>query len=259
MTPGEGRQSAPRFPLCRGAQRGVGGVFVRRSTAPCQLHPPRRRRARCGGPRGRTHLPTTRPRRAGDPSISPQRTPGPPPAGRDPLQAPSQAGHALPAEPPADPPPRIGVPGSPIASPGRRARGTPRARLAPASVSLPLRLADACAPAPPLQVPPGGSARAPSLSRASLSPGTSAAGSRRTMIATAKEKNKNPKDSMTLLPCFYFVEVSGACGVSGGPPRRPKGQEPAQVWAAWGYLQRPGIWVGYTVVLGQRRWASQDL
>lgn len=28
------------------------------------------------------------------------------------------------------------------------------------------------------------------------------------MIAK-KEKNKTPKDSMTLLPCFYFVEVSG--------------------------------------------------
>lgn len=27
------------------------------------------------------------------------------------------------------------------------------------------------------------------------------------MIAM-KEKNKTPKDSMTLLPCFYFVEVS---------------------------------------------------
>lgn len=31
------------------------------------------------------------------------------------------------------------------------------------------------------------------------------------MIAT-KEKNKTPKDSMTLLPCFYFVEVRGGRG-----------------------------------------------
>lgn len=29
-----------------------------------------------------------------------------------------------------------------------------------------------------------------------------------TMISS-KDKSKAPKDSMTLLPCFYFVEVSG--------------------------------------------------
>lgn len=41
------------------------------------------------------------------------------------------------------------------------------------------------------------------------------------MIAT-KEKNKSPKDSMTLLPCFYFVEVRGAGGVVPvGAGRRP--------------------------------------
>lgn len=35
------------------------------------------------------------------------------------------------------------------------------------------------------------------------------------MIST-KEKNKSPKDSMTLLPCFYFVEVSGVGGGRAG-------------------------------------------
>lgn len=43
-----------------------------------------------------------------------------------------------------------------------------------------------------------------------------ACGFRSTMIST-KEKNKSPKASMTLLPCFYFVEVRGLC-VSGSRP-----------------------------------------
>lgn len=43
------------------------------------------------------------------------------------------------------------------------------------------------------------------------------------MIAT-KEKNKTPKDSMTLLPCFYFVEVRPGAGAgvrTGGAGQRP--------------------------------------
>ena len=58
------------------------------------------------------------------------------------------------------------------------------------------------------RVPPGLRLRLPSSSTP-LSPPTTACGARGTMIAT-KEKNKTPKDSMTLLPCFYFVEVRGA-------------------------------------------------
>lgn len=57
------------------------------------------------------------------------------------------------------------------------------------------------------RVPPGLSLRFPSSS-AALSPPTPACDARGTMIST-KEKNKSPKDSMTLLPCFYFVEVRG--------------------------------------------------
>ncbi|XP_060153456.1 phospholipid phosphatase-related protein type 3 isoform X1 [Globicephala melas] len=41
---------------------------------------------------------------------------------------------------------------------------------------------------------------------AASSPPTTACGAPGTMIST-KEKNKSPKDSMTLLPCFYFVEL----------------------------------------------------
>lgn len=36
-------------------------------------------------------------------------------------------------------------------------------------------------------------------------------------MISPKEKSKAPKDSMTLLPCFYFVEVSE------GPPSGPRG------------------------------------
>lgn len=53
------------------------------------------------------------------------------------------------------------------------------------------------------------------------------------MIAM-KEKNKTPKDSMTLLPCFYFVEVSGGQaeraswrGASETIPSALRGPEPA--------------------------------
>lgn len=66
-------------------------------------------------------------------------------------------------------------------------------------------------PSPAIAGPrvPGLSLRLPPS--AALFPPTTAGGTRNTMIST-KEKNKSPKDSMTLLPCFYFVEVSGGGG-----------------------------------------------
>lgn len=52
------------------------------------------------------------------------------------------------------------------------------------------------------------------------------------MIST-KEKNKIPKDSMTLLPCFYFVEVRGRAAGSrhGAEPGARPGPEP-EAWGA---------------------------
>lgn len=46
------------------------------------------------------------------------------------------------------------------------------------------------------------------------------------MIST-KEKNKSPKDSMTLLPCFYFVEVSGGLVALVGEGQRPQFRRPS--------------------------------
>lgn len=76
-----------------------------------------------------------------------------------------------------------------------------------------------CPPLPHCRRAPGLSLRLPASS-AALSPPTTACGASDTMIST-KEKNKSPKDSMTLLPCFYFVEVRGRAGGvrAEGPPR----------------------------------------
>lgn len=74
------------------------------------------------------------------------------------------------------------------------------------------------------------------------------------MIAT-KEKNKSPKDSMTLLPCFYFVEVRGAGGVVPvGAGRRPRFHTPSGASAAQG---QGWVQPGCPGVAGQRSRAVQ--
>lgn len=70
-------------------------------------------------------------------------------------------------------------------------------------------------PCPAPGSPPADSYLRTSWSPARLCPPAASAYSARVIMIAMKEKNKTPKDSMTLLPCFYFVEVSGGAGREG--------------------------------------------
>ncbi|XP_073659694.1 phospholipid phosphatase-related protein type 3 isoform X2 [Tursiops truncatus] len=108
----------------------------------------------------------------------------------------------------AAPPTRRDKEPPPLAPPlGRRARGLGPGGAPPSPPPLRPRGGGAgfvlAAPQPPSPPAPPTERRRAS---AASSPPTTACGAPGTMIST-KEKNKSPKDSMTLLPCFYFVEV----------------------------------------------------
>lgn len=89
-----------------------------------------------------------------------------------------------------------------------------------ASVSLGGAFASSPALPPAIAVPGPRTQSAPPF-QAALFPPTTACGSRDTMIST-KEKHKSQKDSMTLLPCFYFVEVRGEGVAPAGAGQRPQ-------------------------------------
>ncbi|EAW69593.1 hCG2040503, partial [Homo sapiens] len=80
-----------------------------------------------------------------------------------------------------------------------------------ARVRVPRALPASRSPQPPAPRPaippcaPSGCGQAEGGPRRGGGGEATACGARGTMIST-KEKNKIPKDSMTLLPCFYFVE-----------------------------------------------------